>query len=82
MRPKCHHLNSTALRLAHILTVYEITYTAPISHFICLMAQKSGLIYKLFFLEGLGSNYGNGGNFCLGGRVKWDAREAWKPEKE
>lgn len=45
---KCHPY-SISLTLAHILKVYEITYTARISHVICLIARNAGLTYKLFF---------------------------------
>ena len=62
VKPKCHHLNTIALRLAHILKAYEITHAERVSHFICLIAQNSRLTYKLSFPKGLGSNY----NFCLG----------------
>lgn len=62
VKPKCHHLNTIALRLAHILKVYEIIHAERVSHFICLIAQNSRLTYKLSFPEGLVSNY----NFCLG----------------
>lgn len=73
------------LRLAYILKVREITCTVRVLHFICLRVQNTGLTYKLF----LGSppqrtklQLWEHWQLLPRETVKWDAREAYRPEKE